>query len=105
MACTSASIGLRKFAQALVSMSPRVASFARSAPPGADSEITEARLLGAILLVSEVIILHGARYAPLLDRLEHELEECRRLQREDPIARARAHLARARPEAAFPVRS
>lgn len=54
--------------------------------------ITEKRLLDAIALVSEVIILHGAKYAPLLDRLEQELELLRRY--EDPVSRARRHLSR-----------
>ncbi|MEY9436595.1 hypothetical protein [Bradyrhizobium elkanii] len=54
--------------------------------------ITEKRLLDAIAVVSEVIILHGVKYAPLLDRLEQELEAIRRY--EDPISRARHHLAR-----------
>lgn len=31
------------------------------------------------------------KYAPLLDRLEHEIEM---LQRDDPISRARMHLAK-----------
>ncbi|MHC1943485.1 hypothetical protein IF803_03765 [Bradyrhizobium sp. UFLA06-06] len=52
--------------------------------------ITEKRLLEAIALVSEVIILHGDKYAPLLDRLEQELEAIKRY--EDPVSRARRHL-------------
>lgn len=35
--------------------------------------ITEAKLIEAIEFVSEIIIEHGAIYAPLLDRLEQEL--------------------------------
>ncbi|UGA46694.1 hypothetical protein HU230_0011900 [Bradyrhizobium quebecense] len=54
--------------------------------------ITEEQLLDAIALVSEVIILHGVKYAPLLDRLEQELEALRSY--DDPISRARRHLAR-----------
>lgn len=54
--------------------------------------ITEERLLNAIALASEVIILHGIKYAPLLDRLEQELEALKRY--DDPLARARRHLAR-----------
>ncbi|MGX1353506.1 hypothetical protein AB7M49_007127 [Bradyrhizobium elkanii] len=54
--------------------------------------ITEKRLLDAIAVVSEVIILHGVKYAPLLDRLEQELEAVRCYN--DPIGRARRHLAR-----------
>lgn len=56
--------------------------------------ITEKRLLDAIAVVSEVIILHGVKYAPLLDRLEQELEDIRRY--DDPISRARRHLAKQR---------
>lgn len=52
--------------------------------------ITEAQILNAIALVSEIILEHGEKYAPLLDRLEQELEARRR---NDPISRARAHLA------------
>ncbi|UGY14168.1 hypothetical protein HAP48_0037270 [Bradyrhizobium septentrionale] len=54
--------------------------------------ITEKRLLDAIAVVSEVIILHGTKYAPLLDRLEQELETLRCY--DDPISRARRHLSR-----------
>ncbi|TFV34580.1 hypothetical protein E4K66_30930 [Bradyrhizobium frederickii] len=53
--------------------------------------ITEAQLLADIALVSEIILEHGEKYAPLLDRLEQEIEARRR---DDPISRARAHLAR-----------
>lgn len=53
--------------------------------------ITEAQLLADIALVSEIILEHGAKYAPLLDRLEQELELQRR---DDPISRARRHLGR-----------
>ncbi|MHC2241522.1 branched-subunit amino acid aminotransferase/4-amino-4-deoxychorismate lyase [Bradyrhizobium elkanii] len=62
--------------------------------------ITEKRLLDAIAVVSEVIILHGAKYAPLLDRLEQELETLKRY--EDPAMRARRHLARAQASARQP---
>lgn len=54
--------------------------------------MTEAELLADIALISEIILEHGEKYAPYLDRLEAELEACRR---NDPISRARAHLARA----------
>ncbi|MHC2666541.1 hypothetical protein ACMA5K_24345 [Bradyrhizobium diazoefficiens] len=54
--------------------------------------ITEAQLLADIALVSEIILEHGEKYAPLLDRLEQELEARRR---DDPISRARRHLASA----------
>ena len=56
--------------------------------------ITEERLIEAIVLVSEIIIKHGAQYAPILDRLERELEKLRN-QADDPITRALAHLAAA----------
>lgn len=54
--------------------------------------ITEAQLLADIALVSEIILEHGEKYAPLLDRLEQELEARRR---DDPVSRARKHLERA----------
>ncbi|EJN15732.1 hypothetical protein PMI42_00750 [Bradyrhizobium sp. YR681] len=53
--------------------------------------ITEAQLLADIALVSEIILAHGEKYAPLLDRLEQEVEARRR---SDPLSRARMHLAR-----------
>ncbi|OKO73612.1 hypothetical protein [Bradyrhizobium sp. NAS96.2] len=53
--------------------------------------ITEKRLLDAIAVVSEVILLHGAKYAPLLDRLEQELDALRSY--ESPVVRAQRHLA------------
>ena len=54
--------------------------------------VTEAQLLADIALVSEIILEHGDKYAPFLDRLEAELETRRR---NDPVSRARMHLARA----------
>lgn len=54
--------------------------------------ISEQRLLGAIEVVCEIILKHGVKYAPLLDRLERELVEFKRI--DDPINRARRHLAR-----------
>jgi hypothetical protein len=54
--------------------------------------ITEAQLLADIALASEIILEHGEKYAPLLDRLEMELETRRR---DDPVTRARRHLDRA----------
>lgn len=53
--------------------------------------ITEAQLLADIALVSEIILEHGEKYAPLLDRLEQELEACRRGA---PMIRAQRHLER-----------
>lgn len=52
--------------------------------------VTEAQLLADIALVSEIILEHGEKYAPFLDRLEQELE---RRRRDDPISRARRYLA------------
>lgn len=57
------------------------------------ARVTEADLLEAIEFVCEIIIEHGAKYAPLLDRLEQELAATKR--DDDPISRARRHLARA----------
>jgi hypothetical protein len=62
-------------------------------------EMTEELLLEYIAFVSEIILLHGVKYAPLLDRLERELAGLRaRGEHNDPLARAKAHLARARGE-------
>jgi hypothetical protein len=60
--------------------------------PRSASRFTEEWLLSAISLVSEVIVQHGPQYGPWLDRLEHELGE---LKKNDPVARARRHLAAA----------
>ncbi len=54
--------------------------------------VTEAQLLADIALVSQIILEHGEKYAPYLDRLEAELEARRR---NDPVSRARMHLAKA----------
>lgn len=54
--------------------------------------ITEQRLLDAITIVSEVIVKYGVKYAPLLDRLERELADLRKV--DDPLSRAKRHLAR-----------
>lgn len=62
--------------------------------------ITEQRLLGAIAIVSEVIIKHGVKYAPVLDRLERELADLQNV--DDPLSRARRHLARAQAAGAEP---
>ncbi len=56
-------------------------------------QFTEEWLNGAIALISEVILEHGAQYAPILDRLERELEQLK--LRGDPVTRARRHLLRA----------
>ena len=36
-----------------------------------DARFTEQWLIGAIALISEVIVEHGPQYAPWLDKLEH----------------------------------
>jgi hypothetical protein len=56
--------------------------------------ITESELLRDIEIAAEIIVRHGVKYAPLLDRLEQELATMRR--GDDPLSRARAHLARAK---------
>jgi hypothetical protein len=61
-----------------------------SHPPG---EFTEEWLTSAILLISEVIVMHGPKYGPILDRLERDLEDFRSRQVNDPVARAKRHLA------------
>jgi hypothetical protein len=55
-----------------------------------NNEVTEERLVDGIQLISEIILEHGVVYAPILDRLEKELEQ-RRI-RGDVITRARRHL-------------
>lgn len=62
-------------------------------PPIAPAAVfTEEWLTRAIGVVSEVIVLHGPQYAPLLDRLERELAEMKQRD-DDPVSRARKHLA------------
>jgi hypothetical protein len=61
--------------------------------PGHGQRFTEEWLINAIGVISEVIIEHGEKYAPWLDRLERELAELKRY--DDPVSRARRHLARA----------
>lgn len=58
------------------------------------SEFTEEWLLNAIDLVSFCIVEDGAVYAPILERLESELQIIRR--REDVVARARRNVERRR---------
>jgi hypothetical protein len=66
-------------------------------------EFTEEWLEGKIVLISKVIIKHGAKYTPILDRLERELKELK--LRGDPVNRARQHLARAQAAAAHAIPS
>lgn len=61
---------------------------------GSPQAFTEEWLVGAIELISEVIVEHGAKYGPWLDRLERELADIKR--HDDPISRARLHLERRR---------
>lgn len=60
--------------------------------PAQPQTFTEEWLIGAIGVISEVIVEHGTKYAPWLDRLERELAEIKR--QDDPLSRARRHLAR-----------
>lgn len=59
------------------------------------SQPTEQQLREAITLVSEIIVEHGVKYAPLLDRLEQEFARLKE-RNGDVIARARKHLAAAK---------
>lgn len=52
-----------------------------------DEAITTERLERALVAMAYVVVRHGAVYAPLLDRLERELEERRR--KTAPVERAR----------------
>lgn len=45
----------------------------------------EDRLEGALLVAAYAVVKHGPQYAPIVDRLERELESVRR---ENPTARA-----------------
>lgn len=58
----------------------------------AQQAFTEEWLRGAIAVISEVIVEHGVKYAPWLDRLERELAALER--HDDPVSRARRHLER-----------
>ncbi|MBN9600875.1 MAG: hypothetical protein J0G28_14540 [Afipia sp.] len=60
------------------------------------AEFTEAWLRDAIDLVSFCIVEDGPVYAPILERLEAELQILQR--REDVMARARRNLVRRRDE-------
>lgn len=51
-----------------------------------NNEMTVERLERALLVMAEIVVLHGPAYAPLLNRLERELEQ---LKRDDPVAKAR----------------
>jgi hypothetical protein len=59
--------------------------------PATQNDFTEEWLLDAIRAVSFCIVEDGPVYAPILERLEHELELLRR--QNDAVARAHRHLA------------
>lgn len=62
------------------------------------SSLTIQRLERALAAVSYAIVQDGPVYAPLLERLEREIEELRAA--DDVVARARRHLQRLRDQAA-----
>ncbi|WP_420104103.1 hypothetical protein [Bosea sp. (in: a-proteobacteria)] len=49
----------------------------------------------AVLYLAECVVVHGERFAPFLDSVIAERD--RLAARQDPVARARAILAKARP--------
>jgi hypothetical protein len=57
--------------------------------------MTEEMLLSDIALISEIILEHGVKYAPFLDRLEREFALLKE-RKGDVIARAQKHLAAAK---------
>ena len=63
---------------------------ARQRPAVALNSPLVERLERALVLVARIVLLHGAVYAPYIDRLEMELERARR---NDPLERARRILA------------
>jgi hypothetical protein len=56
------------------------------------SELTRDRLERAIVTLAYVVVRHGPRYAPLLERLEEEYRQ----RFSDPVDRARAIVDRYR---------
>jgi hypothetical protein len=64
---------------------PKIVS-ARRRPAVAQSIPLVERLERALVLAARIVLLHGAVYAPYIDRLEMELERARR---NDPLERAR----------------
>lgn len=62
------------------------------------------RIEGALLVAAYVVVRHGPQYAPIVERLERELETARR---EDPVARAQRILDdyRAHPSGGEPFSS
>lgn len=67
---------------------------------GMQDGFTEEWLLDAIRTVSFCIVEDGPVYAPILERLERELDTIR--ARQDAVARARMHLQRHRERQAAP---
>jgi len=63
---------------------------ARQRPAIAQNSPLVERLERALVLAARIVLLHGAVYAPYIDRLEMELERARR---NDPLERARRILA------------
>lgn len=63
----------------------------RSAP-GSRDPLTIQRLEAAIVAMAYIVVRHGSRYAPLLEKLEDEAVRMR--ARVDPVERARQLLAR-----------
>ena len=55
-----------------------------------NGEVTLERLERALAIVAYVVVQHGKVYAPILERLEREVEAARR---DDPVLRARKLLA------------
>lgn len=59
-------------------------------PAGGD-DISLERLERALVAMAYIVVRHGPAYAPILDRLEREVEDRRR--RDEPVSRARRLLA------------
>lgn len=59
-------------------------------PPARTQSLVE-RLERALVVAAYIVVRHGPVYAPLVDRLERELEAARR---DDPVDRARRILER-----------
>jgi hypothetical protein len=67
-----------------------------------DDTITIERLERALVTMAYIVVRHGAVYAPILDRLEREIEDRRR--QAEPVERARRLLeAYTRAPAAQPL--
>jgi hypothetical protein len=64
---------------------PKTVSARRRPAIAQNSPLIE-RLERALVLAARIVLLHGAVYAPYIDRLEKELERARR---NDPLEKAR----------------